>query len=38
MYLIYKKTKKLVKLSQKTANLWTSCPLVLNTNFIEKYQ
>jgi len=27
-----------MKKSQKTANLWTSCPLVLNTNFIEKYQ
>jgi len=27
-----------MKKSQKTTNLWTSCPLVLNTNFIEKYQ
>ena len=38
---IYKNNEKYqnyVKKSQEMVNLWTNRPLVLNTNFIEKYQ
>ena len=33
-----KKILKYMKKSQEMANLWTNRPLVLNTNFCEKYQ